>query len=170
MRPIFLLFVNVLHKLDYNACFYIKAPASLSFQSLIDVLCLRMWNLWGKYSEGETDDYKCPASTATYTHQHPRTPHLCVLLPLLGPDRQEWPCMTTNYRAQTCSCDDSTGFCSVKFKPHHSQTWTSELRPSPFRRAPLNINQLHLTPCLQTWPLTSYFTPCRPTNGSWKSA
>lgn len=143
------------------------SPRSMYFAS---VMCY----LWGKYSEGETDDYKRPASITTYTHQHPRSPHLCVLLPsprpLLGPDRQEWPCMTTNYRAENCSCDESTGFCSAKFKPHHSQTWTFQLRPSPFRRAPLNLNQLHLSLCPQTWPLTSYFTPCRLRNGSWKSA
>lgn len=87
-----------------------------------------MCNLWGKNSKRETEGDKLPASITTHTHQHPCSPPLGVFLPsppsITGPERQQWPCMTTNSGSVSVKCVKSYRLSlfqfSMKSKPDDS--------------------------------------------------
>lgn len=88
---------------------------------------------------GEREYLKRPSSITAYIHIHPCNLCLPPIPPFMtAPDRQEGPCMTTN----SCRCDENRGFRHMKFKPAHSQSWTSTFVRQTFCQTPLDLNYL----------------------------
>lgn len=108
--------------------------------SQIDVLCVGCVLLW---KSRVSPYYKGPSSIPTYIHRHPYISCPAPIPPFItGPDGQEWPCMTTNSCTEGSTFDESVGFRHMKFKPAHSQSWTSTFVRRTFCQAPLDLNYL----------------------------
>lgn len=111
--------------------------------------------------------------TPSYTSSTPSSSLCPPPLPpsITDPDGQEWPCMTNKLRsALSARCSRWNHrflLCEIQTVPLSHRGL--QLRPSPFRQAPLNLHQPQLSPYPKTWPLTSYLTPCSLNTRSWES-